>query len=75
MQIKLLPRIFDDNDIEVKENELVLVQTKTMQEPTLALINHIDTTIIKFTFIDVLMGHKPQKFHIKDIQTLQKAKQ
>lgn len=73
MQIKLLPRIIDDNDIEVKENEMILVQTKTMKEPSLALVHHIDTTIIELTFIDVLMGNKPQRIHVKEIQTLTKA--
>lgn len=74
MQIKMMPRIIDDNDNEVKENDIVIARVRGMDEPSLAIINHIDTTIVTMTFVDVLYGNKQKTYRASDILDMVKSK-
>lgn len=75
MKITMVPRIIDDNGQEVKENDIVIAQTKGMSEPSLAIINKIETIIVTMTFVDILLGNKPQNFRANDIIYMVKSKQ
>lgn len=74
MKIEMLPRIIDDNDVEVKENDSIIIQTKKMSEPSLAVVNEIGATYIIVTFVDILFGNQPTMLHAKEIKYLAKSK-
>lgn len=74
MKIEMLPRIIDDNDVEVKENDSIIIQTNKMSEPSLAVVNEIGATYIVVTFVDVLFGNQPIMLHSKEIRHLAKGK-
>lgn len=75
MEIRLLPRIIGDDGNEIRDGDLVIVQTKTMDEPSLAVVNKIDTTVITMTFSDLLYGNTPQFYRKSDIINMIKSKQ
>jgi hypothetical protein len=75
MEIKLLPRIIGDDGKEIRDGDLVIAQTKDMDEPSLAVVNKIDTTILTMTFTDILYGNTPKLYRKSDIKTMIKSKQ
>lgn len=74
MKIELLPRIIDDNNIEVRENDVIMIQTKEMTDPAPALVNNIETTLVTITFLDAIYGNQPCMLRASEIKSLVKTK-
>lgn len=67
MQIKLINVIYDDNNVECRVGDNILVRTKQIKEPTVGKIQNIGTTFITLVFDDPLIGFQPIKLRINDI--------
>ena len=74
MKIELLPRIIDDNQNEVKEKDLVMLQTKDMTEPATAMIIDIQTTLVTVTLLDSVFNNQPFTIRASEIVSLTKTK-
>lgn len=74
MKIELLPRIIDDNQNEVKEKDLVMLQTKDMTEPATAMIIDIQTTLVTVTLLDSVFNNQPFTLRASEIVSLTKTK-
>ena len=73
MEIRIVPRIIGDDGQEIKEGDIVIAQTKKMDEPSLAMVNKIDTTIVTMTFADILFGSQEAMYYASDIVSMTKA--
>lgn len=74
MKIELLPRIIDDNQNEVKEKDLVMIQTKDMTEPATAMIIDIQTTLVTVRLLDNVFNNQPFTLRASEIASLTKTK-
>lgn len=74
MKIELLPRIIDDNQNEVKEKDLVMIQTKDMTEPATAMIIDIQTTLVTVRLLDSVFNNQPFTLRASEIVSLTKTK-
>lgn len=74
MKIELLPRIIDDNQNEVKEKDLVMLQTKDMTEPATAMIIDIQTTLVTIRLLDSIFNNQPFTLRASEIVSLTKTK-
>lgn len=72
MELKLVNRIIDDNGIEVKENDDVLIQTKDMDDFSMATVLEIRTNVFTVRFRDRLLGYMEQKLRPADVTMLTK---
>ena len=68
MDIRLLPRIIGDDGKEIRENDFVIAQTFQMDEPSLAVINQINTTVVTMTFTDLIYGGQPRMYRKNDMK-------
>lgn len=75
MEIRLLPRIIGDDGKEIKDGDLVIAQTFDMDEPSLAVVNNIATTMVTLTFADIIQGNQPKMYRKNDIKYIKKSKQ
>lgn len=72
MKIQIVNRIIDDNGVECKEGEDVLIKTNTMESLTLARIHKIMPNLATFFFDDRKMGFRPISYRPEDIIELRK---
>lgn len=71
MEIKIAYRIIDDDGVECKEGDQVLIRTSDMLDVTLAKITKITPNLATFFFDDRVMGFRPITFrpdHIEEIK-------
>lgn len=67
MKVELVTRAYDDDGKECKEGDVVLIQTKEIEEPARGRIQKIHTRAIVFVFDDPIIGYTPQKIRLEDI--------
>lgn len=72
MQIKVVNRIYDDDGIECKEGDNVLIRTHDMDNITLARIQTIMTNSAIFFFDDKVIGIRPITLRTEHIAELRK---
>ena len=67
MEIKTLHRIYDDNGVECKIGDTVLIQTKNMDEVVLATVDKVMTNMATFIVDDRVIGYVPIKVRVSDV--------
>lgn len=72
MQIKLVYRIIDDDGIECKEGDPVLLRANNMDQITLAQVQNISPNLATFFFDDKIMGFRPITYRVDDIAEIKK---
>lgn len=75
MRVKIVTRAYDDNGHELKEGDMILIQTKDIPEPALGKIQKIQTKIITCIFDDPIIGYAPKKIRLEDIMTAEYYRQ
>ena len=70
MEIKTLHRIYDDNGKECCPGDIVLLQTKDMDDVMQATIDTIMTNMAVFILDDRAIGYVPIKARVKDIRSI-----
>lgn len=61
MEIQIKCRIYDDHRKECKEGDTILLQTTTMPDLAVAIINEISVHSFTVTFDDKLLGFAKQR--------------
>lgn len=67
MEIKLINAIYDDNNVECRVGDNVLVRTKRIKEPSVAKIEYIGATYVTLVFDDPLIGFQPVRLRTNEI--------
>ena len=67
VKCRLVNRLYDDNNYECKEGDIVLIQSKEIQDPTPATIMNIQVNVVTFLFDDPIIGYKPITIRTKDV--------
>lgn len=70
MEIKTLHRIYDDRGVECCIGDIVLLQTKEMDDPMLATIENIMTNVATFLLDDRSVGYVPIKARPADVVSI-----
>lgn len=71
MEIKLINRIIDDNGKECKEGTAILLQTKNMNDMSVAIIQQISTLYFTVIFDDKTIGYDMKKIRKEDVTRCQ----
>ena len=67
MYIKMVTRLYDDEENECKIGDSVIIQTKTMNDIAVGVIKNIQTNLITLEFDDPLIGYQPINVRKSDI--------
>lgn len=67
MKIQMMPVIYDDENIECRVGDNILVRTKKIKELSVAQIKAISTTFITLVFDDPLIGFHPINIRANEI--------
>lgn len=67
MYIKMVTRLYDDEEKECKIGDSVIIQTKTMNDIAVGVIKNIQTNLITLEFDDPLIGYQPINVRKSDI--------
>lgn len=67
MYIKMVTRLYDDEDKECKTGDSIIIQTRTMNDIAVGVIKNIKTNMIIVEFDDPLIGYQPVTIRTIDI--------
>ena len=67
MYIKIVTRLYDDEENECKIGDSVIIQTKTMNDIAVGVIKNIQTNLITLEFDDPLIGYQPINIRKSDV--------
>lgn len=67
MKIKMIPVIYDDDDVECRIGDNILIRTKKIEELSVANIKNISATFITLVFDDPLIGFHPINIRIAEV--------
>lgn len=67
MKIKMIPVIYDDDDVECRIGDNILIRTKKIEELSVANIKNISATFITLVFDDPLIGFHPINIRITEV--------
>lgn len=67
MQLVLKSCFYDDYGNECKEGDTILIQTKDMEEPLIAILRQINTLSFLVTFDEILSGYRDRQLRPSDV--------
>lgn len=74
MHCKLVNRLYDDDNTECKEGDMLLIQTDDIPDVTLATIQKIQVNVVTLLFDDAIIGYQPINIRVKNFITCKKYK-
>lgn len=66
MYCKLVNRLYDDDKIECKEGDMLLVQTDKIPDMTVATIQKIQVNVVTLLFDDPTIGYRPINIRVNE---------
>ena len=70
MYIKIVTRLYDDKNIECKEGDTVLIETKKSEEPIVATIKELQTHLLIAESDNPLLGTTLLRLRPEEIKSI-----
>ena len=70
MYIKIVTRLYDDKNVECKEGDTVLIETKKSEEPIVATIKELQTHLLLAESDNPLLGTTLLRLRPEEIKSI-----
>ena len=70
MYIKIVTRLYDDKNVECKEDDTVLIETKKSEEPIVATIKELQTHLLIAESDNPLLGTTLLRLRPEEIKSI-----